>query len=145
MPIKPVLLKHINRLARRHVFLTEQSLTKYTTSQRRSYERDIYDYARAATLPKAQAKMAVVYARRLCGEEEYDSDNSSLDDDEVDDSALLRTSSVISGHNLLDRPLAATTDTANGLKFLAHRRHPSSGHMMISRALLRRGGRSMAS
>lgn len=108
--IEPPLLKHINRFARRLIFLTAQSLTKYTTSQRRKFERDIYDYARAIPLSKSQAKIAVIYARRLCGEEEYDSDSSRLDDDEVDDSAPLPTLTEKPWHFSLDWSLAATSD-----------------------------------
>ena len=75
----------MNHFARRHNFFTEQSLGKYTTIQRRAFERDIYDHARANGLSKAQAKASTVYARQLCGEEDYDSDNTKLDDDEIDD------------------------------------------------------------
>ncbi|KAL9001790.1 MAG: hypothetical protein Q9188_005247 [Gyalolechia gomerana] len=84
------ILKCINHFARQHRFLTEQSFSQYTTSQRRTFERDVYDYARAIGLSKAQAKASMVHARRLCGEEEYDSDNTMLDEDEVDDSPTLR-------------------------------------------------------
>ncbi|KAL8970969.1 MAG: hypothetical protein Q9197_003527 [Variospora fuerteventurae] len=80
-------LKSINHFARRHKFFTEQSFGKYATSQRRAFERDVYDYARSISLSKAQAKASIVHARSLCGEEDYDSDNSRLDDDEVDDSS----------------------------------------------------------
>lgn len=84
------ILKPINRFARRHNFLTHQSLNKYTTSQRRTFERDIYDYGRSVGLFKAQVKASIIYARSLCGEEEYDSDDTRLDDDEIDDSASPR-------------------------------------------------------
>ncbi|KAL8650306.1 MAG: hypothetical protein Q9210_003902, partial [Variospora velana] len=80
-------LKSINHFARRHKFFTEQSFERYATSQRRAFERDVYDYARSISLSKAQAKASIVHARSLCGEEDYDSDNSRLDDDEVDDSS----------------------------------------------------------
>ncbi|KAI4142571.1 MAG: hypothetical protein LQ341_003172, partial [Variospora aurantia] len=80
-------LKYINHFARRHKFFTEQSFGRYATSQRRAFERDVYDYARSISLSKAQAKASIIHARSLCGEEDYDSDNSRLDDDEVDDSS----------------------------------------------------------
>lgn len=80
-------LKSINHFARRHRFFTEQSFERYATSQRRAFERHVYDYARSISLSKAQAKASIVHARSLCGEEDYDSDNSRLDDDEVDDSS----------------------------------------------------------
>lgn len=93
------ILKCINHFARRHKFFTEHSFTKYTTSQRRSFERDVYDYARAIGLSKAQAKASMVHARQLCGEEEYDSDNTKLDEDEIDDSpTLLVTLPASTGH-----------------------------------------------
>ncbi|KAL8834000.1 MAG: hypothetical protein Q9170_003974 [Blastenia crenularia] len=81
---RPV-LKRINHFARRHKFATEQSFNKYTTLQRRTFERDVYDYARSIDLSKAQAKAAIIYARRLCGEEDYNSDDTRLGDDEVDE------------------------------------------------------------
>lgn len=77
--------KSINLFIRRHLFFAHQSLSHYTTSERRRFERDVYDYARAQGLPKAQAKAQRIKAREMCGEEEYDSDNSALGD-EVDDS-----------------------------------------------------------
>ncbi|KAL8958888.1 MAG: hypothetical protein Q9193_004136 [Seirophora villosa] len=85
--LHPTVLKPVNHFARRHRFLTEQSFGKYATSQRRAFERDVYDYARSISLSKAQAKASTIHARSLCGEENYDSDDSRLDDDEVDDSS----------------------------------------------------------
>lgn len=80
-------LRRVNHFARRHEFFTEQSFNKYTTSQRRTFERDVYDYARSIALSKAQAKASIIHARGLCGEINYNSDDSRLDDDEIDDSA----------------------------------------------------------
>ncbi|KAL9010280.1 MAG: hypothetical protein Q9173_004769 [Seirophora scorigena] len=85
--LHPTVLKSVNHFARRHKFLTEQSFERYATSQRRAFERDVYDYARSISLSKAQAKASIIHARSLCGEENYDSDDSRLDDDEVDDSS----------------------------------------------------------
>ncbi|KAL8714297.1 MAG: hypothetical protein Q9225_006591 [Loekoesia sp. 1 TL-2023] len=87
--LDPTILKCINHFARRHQFFTEQSFNKYTTSQRRNFERDVYDYARSIGLSKPQAKASIIDARRLCGEEDYHSDETRLDDDEVDDSSAL--------------------------------------------------------
>ncbi|KAL8928241.1 MAG: hypothetical protein Q9208_001951 [Pyrenodesmia sp. 3 TL-2023] len=87
--LDPTTLKSINQFARRHVFFTDQSFQTYTTSQRRTFERAVYDYARSIGLSKAQAEASRIYARRLCGEEEYNSDDSRLDEDEIDDSAAL--------------------------------------------------------
>ncbi|KAL8899235.1 MAG: hypothetical protein Q9207_006298 [Kuettlingeria erythrocarpa] len=88
--LDPPTLKRINHFARRHVFFREQSLHKYTTSQRRLFERAVYDYARSISLSKSQAKASIVHARSMCGEEDYNSDDTRLDDDEVDDSGAVR-------------------------------------------------------
>lgn len=57
----------------------------HTTSARRAFERDIYDFARKHGLPRRQAKQQVVRARQFCGEVEYDSEYSALGN-EVSDS-----------------------------------------------------------
>ncbi|KAI4194828.1 MAG: hypothetical protein LQ350_007541 [Teloschistes chrysophthalmus] len=85
--LDPKASKNINRFVRRHNFFREQSLGQYTASQRRAFIRDVYDYARALNLPKVQARQATINARALCGEEAYNSDDSKLDEEEVDDSA----------------------------------------------------------
>lgn len=79
--------KKISLFIRRHKFITEQSLGTYTTTQRRAFERDIYDFARALGFPKARAKEWMLVARTFCGEVEYDTDDTRLDDDEMDDSS----------------------------------------------------------
>ena len=83
--LKPSITKILNLFIRRHPFFAQQSLSQYTTSERRKFERDVYDFARAQDLTKAQAKSQTIKARAMCGEEDYDSDNSALGD-EVDDS-----------------------------------------------------------
>ena len=85
MKLDPSVAKSVNHFIRRHRFFTQQSLSQYTTSERRRFERDVYDFARAQGVPKPQAKAQTVKAREMCGEEEYDSENSALGD-EVDDS-----------------------------------------------------------
>ena len=65
----------------------EQSLGTYTTTQRRAFERDVYDFARALGFSKARAKASMLGARTFCGEEAYDTDDTRLDDDEIDDSS----------------------------------------------------------
>ncbi|KAL8963868.1 MAG: hypothetical protein Q9183_004889 [Haloplaca sp. 2 TL-2023] len=82
----PVTTKRINRFVRRHKFVTEQCFEQYTTAQRRAFERDVYDYARSLKLRKQAAKAAVREARKICGEVNYDTDESRLDEDEMDDS-----------------------------------------------------------
>ncbi|KAL8866699.1 MAG: hypothetical protein Q9174_006144, partial [Haloplaca sp. 1 TL-2023] len=79
-----VATKQINRFVRRHQFVTEQCFEHYSTSQRRAFERDVYDYARSLKLRKQAAKVAVREARKICGEVDYDTDESRLDEDEVD-------------------------------------------------------------
>ena len=83
-PVDKQLLKQINHYVRAHPFII-QSLNGHTTSERRSFERDVYDYARKTGLLQKQAKSEVRKARGFCGELDYDSDDSKLGD-EVDDS-----------------------------------------------------------
>lgn len=75
----------VNHFIRRHPFL-QTSLVRHTTSERRSFEKDIYDYARGLGLSPGEAHKEVFKGRGLCGEEEYHSDDTALGD-EVDDSA----------------------------------------------------------
>ncbi len=56
----------------------------------------MYDFARAQGLPKAQARAQTIKAREMCGEEEYDSENSALGDELDDSKAVLRCLSTIS-------------------------------------------------
>ncbi len=83
--LNPSVAKSVNHFVRRHPFFAQQSLSAYTTSERRKFERDVYDFTRAQGLSKVQAKAQTIKAREMCGEEEYDSENSALGD-EVDDS-----------------------------------------------------------
>ena len=82
----PVTTRQINGFVRRHKFVTEQCFEQYSTAQPRAFEKDVYDYARDLKLRKQAAKVAVREARKMCGEVNYDSDESRLDEDEVDDS-----------------------------------------------------------
>ena len=78
----------VNFYIRQHSFL-QTSLKSFTTSERRRYERDIYDYARGVGLLRAEAKKEVMKARGFCGEINYNSDHSALED-EIDDSATIK-------------------------------------------------------
>ncbi|KAL8665821.1 MAG: hypothetical protein Q9202_001943 [Teloschistes flavicans] len=89
--VDPKVSKNINHFVRRHDFFREQSLGQYTALQRRAFVRDVYDYARALQLSKIQARQATINARALCGEEAYNSDDSKLDEEEVDDCASFLT------------------------------------------------------
>lgn len=68
----------------------------FTTSDRRNFERDIYDFGRSLGLSKRQARHELRKARAFCGEESYDSDHSAWED-EIDDSpvTLGRFSNII--------------------------------------------------
>ena len=90
--VKPssLIAKSVNHFIRRHPFFAQQSLSAYTTSERRKFERDVYDFARAQGLSKVQAKIQTVKAREMCGEEEYDSENSALGDEVNDNKDIIR-------------------------------------------------------
>ena len=75
----------VNVFTRLHPFVVNSALG-FTTSQRRQFCRDVYDYARGAGLSKPQARQEVIKARTICGEIDYESDDSSLEE-EVDDTA----------------------------------------------------------
>ncbi|KAL8920250.1 MAG: hypothetical protein Q9172_004578 [Xanthocarpia lactea] len=110
----PTRQKKINHFTRRHKFVTQQSFGTYTTSQRRAFERDVYDYARALGFVKARANASVLTARTLCGEEDYDSDDTRLDDDEMDDSSVVLVSLPAStrieiSHSSLGASFSATS------------------------------------
>lgn len=60
---------------------------RFTTSDRRKFERDVYDFGRSVGLSKRQAREELSKARAFCGERDYDSDNSAWED-EVDDSLI---------------------------------------------------------
>ena len=85
---EPSTLKAINIYIRQHPFL-QISLGSFTTSQRRSFERDVYDYSRSLSLSRSHAKIEIRKARRICGETVEDSDQSALDG-EVDDSLKIK-------------------------------------------------------
>ncbi|KAL8641763.1 MAG: hypothetical protein Q9226_008592 [Calogaya cf. arnoldii] len=99
----PTRQKKISLFTRRHKFITEQSLGTYTTTQRRTFERDVYDFARALGFSKARAKASMLVARTFCGEEDYDTDDTRLDDDEMDDSLEV----------LVSLPLSTGTQTSH--------------------------------
>ena len=79
--------KQINLFIRKHSFL-EKSLSTFTKSERRQFERNVYDFSRDLGLKKPEARKYVIKAREFCGEEEYDSDVSALEG-EIDDSAWI--------------------------------------------------------
>ncbi|KAL8724133.1 MAG: hypothetical protein Q9166_008120 [cf. Caloplaca sp. 2 TL-2023] len=131
--IDPGTLKKLNHFTRRHKFVTEESFTTYTTSQRRAFERDVYDYARALGFSRTRAKASVLTARKLCGEEEYNSDDTRLDDDEMDDSSVILVS------------LPASTGRKSSTSNLARSFSAGSPSNAWSRNLARTGSEIMPS
>lgn len=83
-------MTRMEKYVRDHPFFAQQSVFKFSTIQRRAFERDVYDHARGLNYSKANAKKQVVTARHLCGEKDYDSDDSRLDGfREIDDSVAV--------------------------------------------------------
>ena len=81
---QPSIAKQMNHYIRKHPFF-EKSLATFSTSERRQFERNVYDFARGLGLKKSEARRHVIKAREFCGEEQNDSDSSSYED-EIDDS-----------------------------------------------------------
>ena len=93
---QPSITKQMNHYIRKHPFF-EKSLATFTKSERRQFERNVYDFARGLGLKKAEARSHVVKAREFCGEEQYDSDISTFEN-EIDDSRSILES--LSASNL---------------------------------------------
>lgn len=87
IPVKDSHMTHMEKYIRNHPFYTQQAVSKHTTSQRRRFEKDVYDHARGLGYSKENARKQVVTARHLCGEE-YNSDDSKLGS-EIDDSETI--------------------------------------------------------
>ena len=66
----------------------KNSLSTFTKSERRQFDRNSYDFGRGLGLKKSEAMRHVIKAREFCGEEDYSSDVSALRD-EIDDSAFI--------------------------------------------------------
>ena len=115
-------MTRMEKYIRDHPFFAQQSVFKFSTTQRRSFERDVYDHARGLNYSKANAKKQVVTARHLCGEKDYDSDDSRLGN-EVDDSEAvllkkpgylsIQGSEVPNGGITMKRKLESTNDVAS--------------------------------
>lgn len=93
-PSRTALPKELNQFIRKHNFFSQSSTARFTTSDRRTFERDVYDFARALNLSRRYAREAISKARDFC-EQSCDSDNSAWEN-EIDDSTdtLKRLSSV---------------------------------------------------
>ena len=81
---QPSITKQMNHYIRKHPFF-QKSLAVVTKSERRQFERNVYDFARGLGLKKSEARRHVVKAREFCGEEQSDSDSTSFEG-EIDDS-----------------------------------------------------------
>lgn len=80
--------KSIHTYVRSHPFFRD-STKSFTTSGRRAFLRSVYDYSRALGLAKSDAKKRVIKARSMCGEEEYDTDDTTLDNEINDSESIL--------------------------------------------------------
>ena len=94
--IIPSIPKQVALFAHRHPFL-EEIRGSFTKSERRKFERDVYDYAEALGMDHVAAKKQAIKARGFCGEEDYDSDNSALGGEIDDSSEILKRLAVTSG------------------------------------------------
>jgi hypothetical protein len=73
----------LNIYVRKHDFVRD-STDGFTTSQRRAFERDVYDEARRVGMSSIQAKAQVTIARKMCGEVHYNSDHSAMEGEQDD-------------------------------------------------------------
>ena len=87
---RPSIKKQINHYIRKHPFF-ESSLRLTVKSERRQFERNVYDFARGLGLKKSEARRHVIKAREFCGEEQSDSDSTSFEG-EIDDSRWIMES-----------------------------------------------------
>jgi len=69
--------KDVNRYVLSHEFVRNSDVT-HTISERRAFERNVYDYARAKGVTNQLARDEVRRARMRCGERDYDTDDTSL-------------------------------------------------------------------
>ena len=96
---QPSITKQMNHYIRKHPFF-EKSLAVVTKSERRQFERNVYDFARGLGLKKSEARRHVVKAREFCGEEQSNSDSTSFEG-EIDDSRW-----IMEGCSSLDESVA---------------------------------------
>ena len=78
----------IKRYVMFHKFMKDPH-SSHTTSQRRDFERNVYDFARANGLGKQEASSEVRKARMICGAPESDSEDSSFGHEVNDTSEIL--------------------------------------------------------
>lgn len=70
-------LAELNRFLRRHEFFARSSFAKFTSSQRRAFERDVYFFAETLNLSEKVAKKELSKARKFCRENLSNSDDSA--------------------------------------------------------------------
>lgn len=90
---QPSIIKQMNHYIRKHPFFGK-SLATFTKSERRQFERNVYDFARGLGLKRAEARRYVVKAREFCGEEQDDSDNTTFEGEINDSRFILETLSA---------------------------------------------------
>ena len=94
---QPTFAKQMNHYIRKHSFF-EKSLATFTKSERRQFERNVYDFARGLGLKKSDARRHMIKAREFCGEEQYDSDTSTFEG-EIDNSRFILETLSVSNSN----------------------------------------------
>ncbi|KAL8832846.1 MAG: hypothetical protein Q9191_000030 [Dirinaria sp. TL-2023a] len=92
----------VELFVRSHHFF-QKAATSFTTSERRKFERDTYDFARSMSFSKRDAKKQVIKARHLCGEADYDSEQSALGGEVDDPAAVTNIKSTQAGTLISDQ------------------------------------------
>ena len=95
--LQPSITKQMNHYIRKHPFFAK-SLATFTKSERRQFERNVYDFARGLGLKKAEATRHVVKAREFCGEVKDDNDSSTFEGETDDSRFILETLSASNLH-----------------------------------------------
>lgn len=82
--------KAVENYSRRHPFRRRAAGgNPFTTSERRAFERDVYDYARGSGFNTVDAREQVKKARFICATEKGDEDDSALENEMDDSQAIL--------------------------------------------------------
>ena len=79
-------LKNLQNYIRKHSFISQRSTANFTTSQRRKFERDVYDFGRGLGLDKARIQKEQRKSKAFLSHETgYETDDTSYSQ-ELDDS-----------------------------------------------------------
>ena len=85
-PVESKSLKRLKNYIRKHAFISQQSTADFTTSQRRKFERDVYDFGRWLGLNRAQIEREQRKNKAFLSHETgYETDDTSYSQ-ELDDS-----------------------------------------------------------